>query len=129
MCPGVWAKCDREQRFVQGYGDAGQSNGTHRHGWCLDIATGRISRWTWLGRRTREPLSRAEIQGLVGALEEAGFAAPLRIEGYDLGGGLRVPRGAEHIHAVFHGHENYEACRNSTQPEGKAALDKMLRYR
>lgn len=129
ICPAVWDKCEREHRFVQGYGSAFESKGRHRHGWCLDIATGSITRWSWFAREVYPPLGQDDVIALDRSLESAGFAAPLRVEGYDLGGGVRVRGGAEHIHAVFRGHENYAACWRATRPGGRAALRKMLASR
>lgn len=123
--PEVWSRCENERRFTQGYGMEEGSNGTHLPGWCLDIATGEFRR----GPQTLPALSDTDITRLVGALEDAGFAAPLRVVGYDLGYGRVVHPGDEHIHAVYQGQANFVACWRATRPGARASLERMLARR
>jgi hypothetical protein len=125
-CAGVWAKCEREHRFKQGYGSEWASNGTHLHGWCLDIATGPTACWSGLTWRKYAALPDSDVRRLAGSLEAAGFAAPLRVVGYDLGYGRVVGEGDEHIHAVYHDHANFAACWKATRPGKQAWIERTV---
>ena len=123
--PGLWAKLKSEGRFTQGYsglafgGKSVTASGTtHDKGGALDIVTGQKGPYP--------PLLDTYVRSLVKAFEDAGFAAPFRIVGYDLGTAVNK---TEHIHAVLKGFGNYRACYAATRKGGNAHIDKMIAKR
>lgn len=123
LAPNTWAQCKREGRFTQGYsgkawGGSGvrASGATHDTGHAIDIVTGGLS--TYL------------VRVLVGAFQEAGFAAAFRIVGYNMGTAARpIINKTEHLHAVWRGRGNYAALVRSTGPGGSANIERMARLR
>lgn len=94
-------------RVTQGAGNARASRGTHLQGFCVDFYT--------------KKLGAQAITMIIGALEDAGFAAALRLPG-DAGP-------TEHIHAALRPYANSEAVWLATREGGVSNLKAKLKSR